>query len=133
MVDTSFTCTPFDMAKIGGGKNLLGYRYVNVRLTEIFITFAPKTRTKWKHVSSYIFPFPIYRRRNWIGIQQTVTTSTIEKYHLSSMSSQTVRTFFASKSLMALCWVMILCFQFLVLSSLIGSSLCDRNNALSSI
>ena len=56
-----------------------------------------------------------------------------EKYHLSSMSSQTVRTFFASKSLMALCWVMILCFQFLVLSSLIGSSLCDRNNALSSI
>ena len=28
------------------GKKLLGYRYVNVRLTEIFITFAPKTRTK---------------------------------------------------------------------------------------
>ncbi len=37
---------PFDIAKIGGGKKLLGYRYVNVRLTEIFITFAPKTRTK---------------------------------------------------------------------------------------
>ena len=37
---------PFDIAKIEGGKKLLGYRYVNVRLTEIFITFAPKTRTK---------------------------------------------------------------------------------------
>ena len=35
-----------------------------------------------------------------------------EKYHFSSLSSQIVRTFLASKSLMVLCCVIIYCFCF---------------------